>query len=953
MARPFYPGQRDYFDRLNELYNRNMASWSAESATSLTVGTGAQTLTVAAGLVFAPGQAVRIASKSDPSSVFMDATVVSYSDTTLVVEVSDTAGTGTHADWVVSVAGARGERGPSGMTTYQTAAEMEADVDAPQDAGGIVTNDPNPALNGWYRKVAPAGQPGWARLESQPVSRDGASEAGLDAVNDLVLTVQGKNLFDKSRIVTGEGFSITAGAIVANANYRRSNFIGVQPGESYALSGNQSNARTVAFYADADDAFPIGWIDSFTRVVVAPAGANYAVFNVTTEGGGVTIYDGTTQLEQGDSITGYEPFYRQVPRSIVVGGDDLVNASEIIDESSFNLINPAAVDFVNRYSTASKSMQVDTVGIAASAKIPVVEGELYTLSGAGIFGLPLNPLNCQGGYFLSATASSAIDNIAFFAPVTGVGAVFQVPAGLGITHVVVSLRKLNNSAAETTLHGPVQMERGEVPTAYRPYAVDRTIKPELLPATPPPPSGVFDARAWYTYTEGDEGTYLADKFPIFRSHWLKKDKDLCVVNVGTSLTARSSEHCTLRDDATRRPPLLHSNNLASILWDRMKWDHQQYRRYDDPGFFVESGAFSASFNLTEWDDGPYRNGLTRYSQATGAAVSFEVPVSAWQFNFIYRTDTAGVEANAIAVAEGNGQMEVFDGSAWVEANGYVFSMREASPVSRVISYPDASTDAFLNITTHSRGNTTYQKRLKMRCNSEAIDSRAAAKAVTITGQSAGRFLYWGVEWSIRQHMITYINAARGSHNTRVESATGLPRYADNEVWSFAPDLMLSELPIHNDGADDAVSRAGGYWWRLTNNYVFRDDYELSWASRAAHFGLAPEVVLHTSSVAYLFGGIDEDGQLILGEQGDGSMMTALDKFNQAFEWMKDTHPDVAIINSAKRWVDAGVAIFGDMRTATEGSGKDGATLTNEGGHWNDTGCKIVGKTLTPLLGFTN
>ena len=50
---------------------------------------------------------------------------------------------------------------------------------------------------------------------------------------------------------------------------------------------------------------------------------------------------------------------------------------------------------------------------------------------------------------------------------------------------------------------------------------------------------------------------------------------------------------------------------------------------------------------------------------------------------------------------------------------------------------------------------------------------------------------------------------------------------------------------------------------------------------------------------------------------------------------------------------AGVAIHGNLRAATEGSGKSGSTFTNEGSHWNDYGSKIIAKALAPLFNFVH
>lgn len=619
-----------------------------------------------------------------------------------------------------------------------------------------------------------------------------------------------------------------------------------------------------------------------------------------------------------------------------------------------NRVDLSKVNYVKRYSAASKNFIEDTSGVAASDWIPVQEGKLYTVSGAGLYCDADGP---QGGYFSGHGSGKAVDNISFFDPVAGEGHVFQVPMGLGITHAVISLRKLNNSPSATQLAGYIQMEEGEMATAYLSYDSRNTAN-AALPADESSSGSavIFDRTAWHRYTEGDVGQKWTGIWPNFRRHHHRKDKDLVVVNTGTSLTARTDEHCTDHPEKSYRPPLMHSHNMASILWDQMRWQDQQYRRYDAPSFFSETGQFHTATNLPEWDDGPYRAGYTRYSETTGASVSFVVPENAWQFNWIYRTDRVAVESVVISVAEGNGLMEVYDEAtrSWVEADGYLFSMREPELSTRDVLIPlAASENALAEVNLASKGNTTYQKRLKMRCRGPSFDSRSSTKRVFISGQTAGRFLYWGVEWSPHQHMITYINAARGSHNTQAQHERGLPRFQDNEIWSFQPDLLFFELPIHNDGAGNAGAYAGGIWQRLTENFVFRKDYELSLVARGIHFGLSPEIGMFTSSISWNFGAMDEQGNLIETEQEDGTRMTALDKFNQAFDWVRLQHPDIVIIHAAKRWVEAGVAIFGNLKQATVGSGKAGTTFTNEGSHWNDTGSKMIAKVLAPLFETTD
>lgn len=817
---------------------------------------------------------------------------------------------------------------------YASTAEAQADAGL-VNGSGYVAPLPDGSLQA-YRKVSAAA--------STAIGSPFSSAAEMN----YVLSARGKNLVDKNAIRRGYYYSDAAGAIIAAPAWRCTDFIAVEEGKTYRASGFEAGMVGMYFTSRSDTAkvgsAMLGQGSAFT----VPAGAHYVVFNVTNDGQDVLTYDATAQIELGSMATAYEPFKRFVSGAVVEGLAGKLSADEILQQYSFNMIDPAVVDFTRRYSIGTKNFVTDSLLIAASDYIAVDEGQWYTLSGSALYAE--GPAE-QGGYFANRGDAAAIDNITFVSPVSGGGAAFQVPTGLGITHVVVSLKK-TVAGSPSALNGIIQMERGEVPTAYQAYSASDKIKPSLLfdgdvptPSTP----GSLDAAAWFKYTAA-EGLSEGHRFPTFRSHWIAKDKNLCVANTGTSLTARSTEHCTSHPQASTRPPLMHSHNMASLLWDKMRWEGQHYRRYDASGFFAESGGgwFTANA-LAEWDDGAYRDGLTRYSATTGAAVSFEVPIGAWQFNFIYRTDSVGVPTNTVAVAEGNGKMQAWDEvtNTWVEANGYTFSMVEATPVTRVISIPNPTTDVFANATIASKGNTTYQRRLKMRC----LD-RVATKAVTITGGAAGRFMYWGVEWSVRQYMITYINAARGSHNTQATGATGLPRFQDNEIWSFKPDLLLFELPIHNDGAAAAGSYAAGYWARLTNNFVFRADYELSLKTRGTFFGLAPEMGMFTSSIAWNFGGIEDDGTLKFGaEVGTGKMMTALDKFSEASQWVYVNHPEVPCINAAARWCEAGVAIHGNLRIATEGSGKGGETFTNEGSHWNDTGSKIIAKTVMPLLDF--
>ena len=767
-----------------------------------------------------------------------------------------------------------------------------------------------------------------------------------------------KNLFDKATKAR-QGFYYSPGSdkILASSTYRCTTFIEVEEGETYAVSGVDSGMGVVFADAPSDTANFTGYVGTQVgkRTVTVPAGYPYMVVNITNEGGTVTTFDDTLQIEKDTFATDYEPYHLVLRTDLIADFEQFLVEDDILEDYSHNMIDTTRVDFVKRFTQGSSSLITDDIGLAATDWIEVEEGGFYTVSGAGIYGIASGP---QGGYFDAYGDPVGVSNIVFATEPLGNGWTFQVPTGQGITHVIISLKKTDSVVAATTLHGPVQLERGEVATAHQDYASRQIIKPSLLLEGSGSSGGggeaaTLDAASWYKFVEADEGPVDTDKLPAFRRKWIKRDADLTVVNTGTSLTARSVEHCTEHPQAAFRPPLMHSMNFATHIWDALAWDGQQYRRYDAPSVFTETGTFATSHDEAEWDDASYRNGLTRHSADPAAAVSFEVPADAWQFNFIYRSDSAGCTA-AVTVAEGDDQMQVWNGTTWVEANGYSFSMLEATPVPRDVIVPSATTSSTSTVNMPSKGNTTYQKRLKMRCRSAGVfDSRATAKAVTVTRTGGGaRLSYWGVEWSPRQFMVTYINAARGSHNTGT-SASGLTRYQDNEVWSFKPDLMLFELPIHNDGAAAAGSYPDDYWAGLTERFVFRTDYELSMLGSAARLGLdAPEIAMFTASIAWNFGGIEEDGTLKFGPNtGSGKEMTALDKYQEATLYVQENYPDAVVINAAKRWVDACIAIFGDMKTATLGSGKDGPTLTNEGSHWNNTGSLIMAKLVRRLISF--
>ncbi|RDJ56824.1 hypothetical protein AB719_13900 [Acinetobacter baumannii] len=286
---------------------------------------------------------------------------------------------------------------------------------------------------------------------------------------------------------------------------------------------------------------------------------------------------------------------------------------------------------------------------------------------------------------------------------------------------------------------------------------------------------------------------LKVKCPNFYQKFKDKNEDVTVVLTGTSLT-QGNLYTTDRADASTRPAALHTHDLASSVFDKLikHWDGQKYRRYDHADLTYSSSSWSVVNQLPDfvWDDYAHiKNGLTKTTTDANASVSMTIPANAWQFNFVYRSD--GQCGNCtVSIAEGNSKVEAWNGSAWVEANGFVFSMYEG---------PATST----------KGNTQYQKRLKLRCKNKAsggINSIGSTKQITISkGNNSNRFNVVGFEWSQREFMLFVINGARGGFEWGDPNGNRLDQYQDTDIWSFNPDLLLAEITTINWGASDPAA----------------------------------------------------------------------------------------------------------------------------------------------------
>jgi hypothetical protein len=203
-----------FFDDVEAAVN----AFIATSASSVAIGTGAKTFTVAADIankVFIAGTFVHIYSRADTAD-FMFGSVTSYSTSTgaLVVDVTATGGSGTNTDWNIYQAGARGATGTTGSTGATGA------TSGIKQAYSTTTTDADPG-NGTFRlnHATPASATA-AYLDN--LDAGGATVSGIfDLFDDSTTTTKGFIRFEKSTDPTVWAQFAVTGSVVDGTGYRK------------------------------------------------------------------------------------------------------------------------------------------------------------------------------------------------------------------------------------------------------------------------------------------------------------------------------------------------------------------------------------------------------------------------------------------------------------------------------------------------------------------------------------------------------------------------------------------------------------------------------------------------------------------------------------------------------------------------------------------------------------
>lgn len=137
-----FPGQMDAFfawiavnaDEIQAFASGYLLSLTASSTTSLSIGLGSKAFTVASGLGYVAGMEMTAAYTTDPADHSMTGTVLTYSGTTLTLDVTSIRGTGTYALWSISPTAVASFNGQVFTDLVLAGKITEAPVAMPADA---------------------------------------------------------------------------------------------------------------------------------------------------------------------------------------------------------------------------------------------------------------------------------------------------------------------------------------------------------------------------------------------------------------------------------------------------------------------------------------------------------------------------------------------------------------------------------------------------------------------------------------------------------------------------------------------------------------------------------------------------------------------------------------------------------------------------------------------------
>ena len=421
-----------------------------------------------------------------------------------------------------------------------------------------------------------------------------------------------------------------------------------------------------------------------------------------------------------------------------------------------------------------------------------------------------------------------------------------------------------------------------------------------------------------------------EKLLPFITKYQARNADVTLVQTGDSISTNLG-WTSLRVDAMYRPPLMTEHNFNSFLEEKLRWREQKYRRFDVPNVFTEVLGGGTSMQMR--DDGgvggawgitgnAYSLPLTKVIDGgTYSGVSYKFPAKMRRCNFILHTDYKWANTTKITVAEGNGKVEVKnDAGVWVEANNYEFSAKESATL--------------INGTFRK---SQEQKRIHMRSLTDLTE-----KNITIQNIGAGRFGYWGIEYSPNEFMFTYICASIGS-----QALYGMSFYESWRVDAFKPDLVLQQCCIINEGAISGETAAPVITPEEFTQH-FEDDY-----NRLIGKGylVMPYIVWGGAVMGMVNPTTGEWGY----SKYNGKNLTVDDYIGQLMNMYNVKNaPAVNFFYRFTELAETKAKLEGTNNiyiSAINGSGGDGNTFTLDTVHLNDYGNEILNRLLLPYFNF--
>lgn len=274
----------------------------SSSTTSIAIGTGSKVFTVDSNDYFASNMYVFIQSQGNDAN-YMFGTITDYTTDQLTVNVDVTGGSGTHADWLITIAGARGSTGPTGPTGPMTGpvSSTTNNIAVFADTSGDVLADGGIAVSALLTEAE-------AAAAYQPLDADLTSWAGVTRAagfDTFVATPSSANLKTLVSDETGSG-----ALVFATSPTLVTPVLGAATGTSIALTGalDLSNVTTATLTASGADLLIEGtaakkvgketiWVSASSMTPRATNGAARGSAEMTTNKNMfVTLdYDTTTQ----------------------------------------------------------------------------------------------------------------------------------------------------------------------------------------------------------------------------------------------------------------------------------------------------------------------------------------------------------------------------------------------------------------------------------------------------------------------------------------------------------------------------------------------------------------------------------------------------------------------------------------------------------------------------------